>query len=302
MTETQQAISDAIMVLFQTKNRIAITYDHFLTLCQADPEYAIGVIEDKHHLIPLLQLRTALVNEVESMIVSAEWELQGATRFLEAHSNDTLGQYISVIGSELQDNPQKFSRADLHKILNTASYSAIHELVAQRLGEQLTAFAERLTAEPLGMSQDIESLKRSINNYGFGNELNEALQKIDEELKRPQDAFDQAGTIRHIRSFYEALHESLCKELRAKKLNVGNGTDISQCGQAIDYLQRKRVTTPKIQKLGRCLYGILSDGDYGVHALKANRDYTRLCRNMVVEYAVTLFFELERWLAEPGDT
>jgi hypothetical protein len=49
------------------------------------------------------------------------------------------------------------------------------------------------------------------------------------------------------------------------------------------------------------VYSILSDGNYGVHALKATRDYTRLCRNMVVEYAVTLFFELERRLAEPGD-
>ena len=83
---------------------------------------------------------------------------------------------------------------------------------------------------------------------------------------------------------------------------MGNGTEVTKCGQAIDYLERKGVTTTKIKELGRCLYGILSDGDYGVHALKASRDYTRLCRNMVVEYAVTLFFELERRLALPGDS
>ena len=59
--------------------------------------------------------------------------------------------------------------------------------------------------------------------------------------------------------------------------------------------------TEKFGQLARCVYSILSDGNYGVHALKATRDYTRLCRNMVVEYAVTLFFELERRLAEPGN-
>ena len=59
--------------------------------------------------------------------------------------------------------------------------------------------------------------------------------------------------------------------------------------------------TEKLRALAKSLYGILSDGGYGCHALKATRDYTRLCRNMVVEYAVTLFFELERRLAEPGN-
>ena len=53
--------------------------------------------------------------------------------------------------------------------------------------------------------------------------------------------------------------------------------------------------------LARGQYEALSDDEFGVHALKATRDYTRLCRNMVVEYAVTLFFELERRLAEPDD-
>ena len=51
----------------------------------------------------------------------------------------------------------------------------------------------------------------------------------------------------------------------------------------------------------KCLYTILSDGSYGVHALKTTREYTLLCRNMVVEYTVTSFFKLDRHLGEPSD-
>ena len=60
----------------------------------------------------------------------------------------------------------------------------------------------------------------------------------------------------------------------------------------IDYLQRKEVLTNKMQALGRALYGVLSNE--GVHAIKAEREYVRLCRNMVTEYALVLFYELER--------
>jgi hypothetical protein len=35
----------------------------------------------------------------------------------------------------------------------------------------------------------------------------------------------------------------------------------------------------------------------GVHAIKSEREYVRLCRNMVAEFALVLFFELERRLA-----
>jgi hypothetical protein len=46
--------------------------------------------------------------------------------------------------------------------------------------------------------------------------------------------------------------------------------------------------------LGRALYGVLSEE--GVHALRADPEYVRLCRNMIAEYALVLFFELERRL------
>ena len=204
---------------------------------------------------------------------------------------------------QLYRHSADFSREDLHTLIRLYPRPdhPIHELAVEQLSRYVTSLADRLAAEQPGMSNDIATLKQSITNYGFSSELKEALQKVDEELAQSGDAFDQTATMKHIRSFFEKLHESVGKELQTRRPNIGNGTPLRQFGQAIDYLERKQVITSKLHSLAKCLYAILSDGDYGVHALKAKRDYSRLCRNMVVEYAVTLFFELERRLKEPGD-
>jgi hypothetical protein len=49
-----------------------------------------------------------------------------------------------------------------------------------------------------------------------------------------------------------------------------------------------------MKALGRALYGVHSEE--GVHALKADPEYVWLCRNMIAEYALVLFFEGERRL------
>jgi len=64
--------------------------------------------------------------------------------------------------------------------------------------------------------------------------------------------------------------------------------------QAIDFLQQKGVLTDKVQAMGRAIYGVLCSE--GVHSLKSAPEYSRLCRNMIAEYAIILFFELERRL------
>jgi hypothetical protein len=55
------------------------------------------------------------------------------------------------------------------------------------------------------------------------------------------------------------------------------------------------VLTDKMFEFGKALYGVLSNE--GVHAIKSTREYVRLCRNMTAEYALVLFFELERRLS-----
>src|SRR5581483_12387743 len=141
---------------------------------------------------------------------------------------------------------------------------------------------------------DLRAVRKHVFEHRFTPELNEVLEKIDVGLAAPGDPFDQAALLKHLRTFFEKLHEQAGERLRTAKPETVDGTDLSSCGQALDYLTRKSVLTAKMSAFGKALYGVLSDE--GVHALKSEREYVRLCRNVVVEYTLVLFFELERRL------
>jgi hypothetical protein len=297
-TESERTVQSALMLLVADRNNVLISREHLQTICRAAPDYALRFIDQ--HRTTLLQATGRCRAEIAHLIRSIEWTLRGASQFIEYHHDTEDTQFVH---ERLTNNPDDFAREDLHALLGHFRRAGhpIRNAALNVLSNYVASFAKRIAAEPPGMSQDIESLKVAIQNYGFNPDLNAILQKIDDQLHESADAFDQVATMRHIRSFFEELHENIGNELQRRRPNVGNGTPLSKCGQAIDYLERKHVITDKFKDLARCLYAILSDDDFGVHALKASRDFTRLCRNMVVEYAVTLFFELERRLAEPGD-
>ena len=299
--EIKLAIDSAITLLINNRDEVSVKPENLQTLCKAAPTYALQKIDQYGH--HLLYIDGSSREEIAHLVLSVEWNLRSVSQFIRSHQCGITTIIEQFILERLTDHPDDFSHADLHTLLQHFQRHdhPIRIATLDVLENYVASFTERIAAEPPGMSRDVESLKQSIRNYGFNPDLNAILQKIDDELQQAADAFDQAATMKHIRSFFEELHENIGKELQTQKPNIGNGTPLDKCGQAIDYLERKQVITGKFKDLARCLYAILSDGEYGVHALKANRDYTRLCRNMVVEYAVTLFFELERRLAEPGD-
>lgn len=294
-------IQSAFLLLYNDRENIRHTLEQLRTLCKRAPDYAIRVIERWN--TTLLREDGTRSSEIITMILTLEWELRGPSAFIECH-NIGIGPEFQMIQHRLKISPEDFSVRDLHSLIQTQGVYChpVRELARQALGNHVATFAQRLSSEPPGMSEDLNSLKKSITDYGFSSQLNEVLQKIDDDIQDSADSFDQTATMKHIRSFFEKLHESVGRELQRHKPKVGNGTPLHSFGQAIDYLERKDVITKELKDLAKCLYAILCSGNWGVHALKAERDYTRLCRNMVVEYAVTLFFELERRLAQPGDT
>jgi hypothetical protein len=297
--EQERAVHTAFQLLVGNRDEVLVPCEHLLTICRAAPDFALRMID--RHRTSLLHAVGKSSGEIAHLVRTIEWELRGTSQFIESHHIDP--EDARLIHEQLINRPDDFGREDLHALLRYFRHpgDSVRRAALTLLGKYVVSFAERIVAEPPGMTQDITSLQESIRNYGFNPDLNAILEKIDSELEKRADAFNQTATMRHIRSFFEELHRSVGEELRRRKPRVGNGTPIHKCGQAIDYLERKRVTTGQFKELARCLYAILSDKGYGVHALKASRDYTRLCRNMVVEYAVTLFFELDRRLAEPGD-
>jgi hypothetical protein len=241
--------------------------------------------------------------KVTQMVITAEWELKGATTFLEDHTFGRETVYTKFLEQRLQSHKHEFGRKHLIKLLEIYRLDQpIRQMAKQSLADFVETFPLKVTDEPIEMSEDLGALRSSIDEYGFGDDLNAVLTKIDDALQQPQDEFDQVSTMRHIRSFFETLHAQAGEVLRERMPSTVDKTPLKRCGQAIDYLERKGVITAKIKDLGQCLYRILSDDGFGVHAIKAKRDYTRLCRNMAVEYAVTLFLELEYRLSEPGSS
>ncbi len=87
------------------------------------------------------------------------------------------------------------------------------------------------------------------------------------------------------------MHEQVGQPPQARKPETVDGTPLGSFGQAIDHLCRKSVVKDKIRDLGKSLYGILSNE--GVHAVKSEREYVRLCRNIIAEYALVLFAKLD---------
>jgi hypothetical protein len=300
-TDAERAFYSALLVLLNKRDMVAISTERFLILCRAVPQYALRMIEANRTSLMYTVGRQR--SPIAEMIMTAEMELKGISLFIKDHNLAAETEYVHFIEQQLKAYPEQFSSADLELLIRTfrKEGQSIRETALDALAKYVTTFADRLAAEPPGLSEDIESLKRSIGTFGFGPDLNDVLTKIDDDVHKSKDGFDQAATMKHIRSFFEKLHERIAKELQLRKPLTRDDTPLNQCGNAIDYLARKNVITGKIQSLGRCLYAILSDGEYGVHALKATRDYTRLCRNMVVEYAITLFFEFDRRLSESDE-
>lgn len=295
-SEAQKAIHTAIILLINNRNDVKITKEQLLTLCRTDSDYALDLIEKNK--TQLLNARGESELEIIDLIYCTEWNLLGTTEFL--IRNKLEFQFEDFVINQLTQAPADFTHEDLLFLLKEYKRDdhPIRIDALNLLNDYVISFAERLASEPLEMSEDLESLKKSIHDYGFDVDLNATLQKIDNDLQKDSDAFDQKATMGHIRSFFERVLKNICEELQRAKPELSDKTPLHKFGKAIDYLKRKDVITEEIEALAKALYSILSDDHFGVHALKANRDYTRLCRNMVIEYAVTLFFELERRLAE----
>jgi hypothetical protein len=114
---------------------------------------------------------------------------------------------------------------------------------------------------------------------------------VEEELY-VGDKFDQVSTLRHLRTFFERLHNQVATTVRTQKPEVRDNTPINICGRCIDFLKEAGVLPAHLHSLAKSIYSVLSSE--GGHAIKSEREYVRLCRNMVAEYALILFFELVR--------
>jgi hypothetical protein len=201
----------------------------------------------------------------------------------------------TYLTAKLRNALDEFSDEDLDALRRATYDKPIHAEVKMAQARKLIPIADLLLRNPPDLNRDIAEVKKRVSAYHFTDDLNEVLDKVEDGLAAGGDLYDQAAMLKHLRTFYEKLHEQVGLKLRAEKVPAAvDGTDLTKCQQAIDYLERRGVLTGRMKALGRALYGVLSEE--GVHALKSDPEYVRLCRNMIAEYALVLFFELDRRL------
>jgi hypothetical protein len=224
------------------------------------------------------------------------WQFHGAAHCVAVLPHFGVPIIENFLRVKLKGRAQRFSDEDLENLERTYWDKPFQQTVVEARARRLAPLADLLLRNPVELNQDVAEVKNRVSAYSFTPELNEVLDKVAAGLATTGDPFDQAAMLKHLRTFYEKLHEQVGTKLRAEKVGPGDATDLTKCGQAIDYLQRHGVLTEKMKALGRALYGVLSEE--GVHSLKSDKEYVRLCRNWIAEYALVLFFELDRALGK----
>lgn len=237
---------------------------------------------------------------VQLGLLEALWKLCGPTNCLAAEFAAVSSQMAvnEFLQHRLKHFPEDFSDDDLQMVKARWSKGLL-PLAAQEVLNQRTAErAKHLQENPKEMNADVRQVQAHVSQYNFPEVLNEVLQKVDAGLAERGDQFDQAALLKHLRTFFEQLHQHAGQKLRQERPGTVDGTDLTKCGQALEYLQRNNVLTDRMFQFGKALYGVLSES--GVHAIQSEKEYVRLCRNMVAEYALILFFELDRRIHSPG--
>ena len=143
-------------------------------------------------------------------MLTIDWEHLGATEFIRRHSlNLSLShgsRHTRFLAARIRESPAEIQDADLWQLRRQFAIDAdLLAAVTERMAAKVNLFADHVANGPMQISGDLQSLKKSIETYGFSSELDEVLDEIDKELEHPASAFDQVGTMQHIRSFYEKL-------------------------------------------------------------------------------------------------
>jgi hypothetical protein len=246
----------------------------------------------------LMHPSRANISEGVRRLAELAWRLYGPVACVEKMILISLADTnvgVTFFKEKLLTSPDVFTEAMLGIVCR--EFETLTPLVEQVRTERIRRKSAALQKQPRELQEDAQEVRRYVSLYSFNSELNDLLLKVESEITAGGDSFDQSATLKHVRTFYEKLHQSVGETLRSKRPEITDRTDLSSCGQAIDFLTRRGVLKEKMRDLAKSLYGVLSNE--GVHAIKSEREYVRLCRNMVCEYALVLFYELERRLSAP---
>jgi hypothetical protein len=94
----------------------------------------------------------------------------------------------------------------------------------------------------------------------------------------------------HLRSFLEHLHKEWTPRIQKRK-KIAGPMD-GKWGTQLAYIRANDFLSKQEEQLVAGLYAVISDE--AVHPLIGKREYARLSRNVVIEYALLFLRKLEK--------
>ena len=138
----------------------------------------------------------------------------------------------------------------------------------------------------LEVNQDKAVVESFLKGQGLSDELIESLNRADQLYHGASTKFEFKSAMGHLRSFMERLHSEELVRLGA------SGANSIGWGDGVELLHRQAVLTKAEKGYAIALYTLLSDE--GVHPIIAEKEYARLARNVVVEYALLFLSKLQK--------
>ncbi|MGD0007114.1 MAG: hypothetical protein ABSE93_01015 [Terriglobia bacterium] len=140
----------------------------------------------------------------------------------------------------------------------------------------------------LETNQDKDHVEHYLQQFGFSKTLVECLNKADQLYHGAADAFELKSSMAHLRSFMENLHIEAGPSLQ----KITGVPFTPGWGPSVHYLLQTGTFSGAEEQFAVSLFRLISDE--AVHPLVAEREYARLTRNVVIEYALLFLRKLEK--------
>jgi len=138
------------------------------------------------------------------------------------------------------------------------------------------------------VNQDKDKVEGYLRRFGFAPLLASSLNEADRLYQDDATAFDLKSCVGHLRSFLEILQSEAMPGVHAKY----GGALPKTWGSGLAYLSQNGVLSKTEEQFAAHFYTLISDE--GVHPLIAEKEYARLARNMVIEYALLFLTKLDK--------
>ncbi|HYM09249.1 MAG TPA: hypothetical protein VEU62_00880 [Bryobacterales bacterium] len=140
----------------------------------------------------------------------------------------------------------------------------------------------------LEINQDKKVVQGYLRAFNFSQNLTRSLDEAERLYQEGDSAFSLKASMGHLRSFLENLHGEVLPALQARS----GGPVPENWGEGLRYLREQEVVSKSEEGFAAGLYTLISD--QAVHPLVAEREYARLARNVVIEYALLFLRKLEK--------